>query len=266
MIRLVVSDLDGTLLCNNQISKTNINVIKELKEKGFQFTVATGRHLNSAKTVIKKLDLSLPFICSNGAQVIDSRSFETIHEVLIDKNNLQKLGDYLDENPSPYMITTNTEIYCTNHFKDLLLEYVGDVPVTIVSEENLTRKLGEKIIKVLVIEFDHDKLYALSNFVSTKENLIGVISQEGFFNISHADATKGKALDYLINRLGLSHSEICTIGDQENDTSLLRNVGLGIAVENAVEPLRRIADHVTETNCNNGVAIALNKFLLKKYI
>lgn len=263
MIKLIVSDLDGTLLCNHQVSKENKQTIKELKEAGYLFTVATGRHINSARKIVEELDLDLPIICNNGAHIVTPKSFETIESISMSQTSLTRILDYFIEQDLTYMLTTTEDIYLTNDMKQAVMNEAGDIPMTVLSKEEMISHHQDTIIKLLVVEFDQDKLDDLQTYINTFEDVSAVVSANGFLNIGHSQATKGNGLVYLADVLGLSLDQILAIGDQENDLSMITKAGIGIAMEDGHQRLLDQANEVTIKACDHGFTHAIRTFVLK---
>ena len=91
-----------------------------------------------------------------------------------------------------------------------------------------------------------------------------VSSGEDNVEIMKKGSSKGEAVKILAQKLNIKREEIICIGDNENDISMIKFAGLGIAVANGIDELKRQANYVTDTNMNSGVAKAIHKFILKK--
>ena len=263
MIKLIVTDLDGTLVCNHEVSDVNLETIKKLHDNNYNFTVATGRHIDSARRVTDYLDLKLPMICNNGAQIIDTSTFEIIYELRIDEQHVRDIVDYCDKINVKYLLCSSRHILCDLEAQQLLLKHVGKVPVKVLSDEDLKASIKNGIIKVLVVEFNQSKLNLVTNLLKDRNELTAVMSQTGFLNISHKDATKGTALVQLANILNISIDETLALGDEENDSTLILNAGIGVAMGNGTNKLKQLADDITKTNCEDGFTHTVNKYIFK---
>ncbi|MDU1855219.1 MAG: HAD-IIB family hydrolase, partial [Clostridium baratii] len=98
---------------------------------------------------------------------------------------------------------------------------------------------------------------------SLNTNMEIVSSWNDNFEVMRNGSTKGDAVRYLANYFGIDKEEVMCIGDSENDLSMIKYAGTGIAMGNASEDIKSVADYVTDTNVNDGVAKAINKFVLK---
>lgn len=263
MTKLVVSDLDGTLLCNHQVSQENLQAIKKLNERGIAFTVATGRHKRSAEYILKQLDLDLPVLCNNGAQIVDPKTMETLEAKTIEKKTLQKLLDYMEEEKYEYMLTTDEGIFLTEHMVDAVFDEAGKIPIKVTSREDMREVASEDILKLLVVEFDEDKMEKIYRFSKKFSTIDVVISASGFLNIGSKQASKGLGLKYLEDYTKIPLKDMFTIGDQENDLSMIQAAGKGVAMGNASALLKRHAKLHTKTNCEHGFKEAIDTYVLK---
>ena len=262
MIKLVVTDLDGTLVCNHKVSAENLKTIKALQDRNYLFTVATGRHIDSARRVTDHIDLKLPMICNNGAQIIDTKTFDILYEVPVDEHHVRDIVSYCDENDIQYLLCSSRHILCSLEAQQLLLKHVGKVPVIIQENSELKLAISKGIIKVLVVDFNQKKLDSVTKFLEDRNDLAVVMSQTGFLNISHKDATKGTALNHLAEMLDVSLSETLALGDEENDTTMIMNAGIGVAMGNGTKKLKELADDITLSNCKDGFTHTIKKHIL----
>ena len=263
MIKLIVSDLDGTLLCDHQVSEVNKQTIKELREAGYLFTVATGRHINSARRIVEELELDLPVICNNGAHIVNPIDLSTIDSTPMVRSSLDLILAFLIREDFDYMLTTTEDIYLTKQMQKAVNNVAGDIPMTVLSKEEMIAHHQDTIVKLLVFELDLEKLTALQEYFNTFEDVSAVVSANGFLNIGHSQATKGNGLVHLADVLGLSLDQILAIGDQENDLSMITKAGIGIAMEDGHQRLLDQANEVTIKACDHGFTHAIRTFVLK---
>ena len=117
----------------------------------------------------------------------------------------------------------------------------------------------EDILKFLEVT----KKHGLKELESLNTNMEIVSSWNDNFEVMRNGSTKGDAVRYLANYFGIDKEEVMCIGDSENDLSMIKYAGTGVAMGNASEDIKSVADYVTDTNVNDGVAKAINKFVLK---
>lgn len=273
-IKLIAIDLDGTLLDSNQVlSIENKKAIAAAKEKSIKVVLCTGRPLRSMQHLLEEADLLDEgdlVITYNGGLIQEAKSGEIIKEVThnredsLDIYNLgQKLGlpvnfidlDYVYEPQYPAGA------------ESLYMKARGEAPIKNglqfidIDIENLPNPF--KINKIvmsrpekeldLVIPKIPEVYYQKYNIYKSRSFILEILPQ-------HID--KGYSMRVLGDMLGLEKEQIMGIGDQENDLTLVKNAGLGIAMGNAIEPVKEVADYITKTNNQNGVAHAIQKFVL----
>lgn len=269
MYRLIVSDLDGTLLRDdNTLSEYTKAVIHKVSEQGIDFMLATGRIFGGAKVFAKELNLNTPIMSCNGAlikasdgSVIYGKHIETaplteVFEMLLDK----KL----------YFHFYGEEKFYTQKFTDYLsgfyafnekLEKQERFPMVEVNPFEVTGK--DNIYKVLARcgkeENSGTELYELLKGIS---GISVTSSWSNTFDICADQVNKGIAIERYAAEKGIKPSEIICFGDNFNDIEMLQYAGLGVAVENAVDKLKENADFVALSNNEDGVAKAIEKFVL----
>ncbi len=264
MIKLVIADLDGTIYHNKTISKETRNTIKQLTKDGYIFTIATGRHMTAAKSIIDSLDIKCPVICNNGAYVGIPNQNVLLHEVLIDEATSRDVAQKaLDCNTSFLLYTTN-RIVATLDAKEKLEKRIGDFPVHLVDSCEMIDYIDEGILKVLIIEDDKDTFNNLYEYFSKYSELSVVSSNKGFIDIGNKNSSKGEALEVLCKFFNISLDQVLAVGDQENDILMLEEAKIGVAMGNASEAVKESADFITTTVEDDGFTFAINQIIFKK--
>ena len=260
--KLIVSDLDGTLLNNNhEISKTNQEWVQKFRSAGGLFTFATGRMENSALPYAELLGVDIPIISYNGARIY----CPTTRKILYDKNLIvpseiwdiinstnEEKGVFLYSEGKPFVLERNQIVKeFENKEKVQCILHKGD---------SLTDK---PLTKILIIMNDTSELYRLSEGIENNGfNCEIVFSEINYLEILPAGVSKGKGLTKLINFLEIETPiHTIAIGDNLNDISLLKAADQGIAVGNARDELKAIADIVlTQSNEENAVATVIQSY------
>ncbi len=267
MIRLIACDLDDTLLdLDGTISPENKRVIKKALDKGVVFTIATGRMFISAARYGRDLGLppTQPLICYNGA-LIKRISGETLYEEPLAADVAASLAGY--GQPRNWSINAyyNDEL-CVSRLDANIAEYADFVGVRVREVGDLAAfiRAGNLSLSKLLIIGDPRDIPAWA--AEVKELLQGraqiTQSRAKFIEITSPAAHKGKALLWLAQYLGFVAEEIMAIGDSLNDLTMVEMAGLGVAVANARKAVREAADYITAAHTENGVAQAVQKFVL----
>lgn len=281
MIRLVASDIDGTIIGeDNRITSQNLKAIDDMKQSNINFTICTGKPY----AVVKKFcqDLQATYgIFGNGNQIIDLKTGKEIfrktlsqEEVnfCIDLAKKQKLHIHLyteNELVTPellYMDLRNFRLKDTLFHSDLNFRIVNDI-------EEYMNKENPTIFKLVISSpFSLEKM---ENELEEKMNLTiyriqkanqfkdKVINKEyEYLDITPSKTNKSEALTILSKYLNLSSSEVMAIGDNLNDIDMLQNSGIGVAVANAYDAVKQVATYTTTNTVDeSGFAEAVYKYI-----
>lgn len=261
--KLIAADLDDTLLDDNlRLTGQVKDTIVAVRGAGVQFTVSTGRMFRSAVPYARELGLDLPLITYQGALVKNALSGEVLlyrplpldyaREIVVRIHELgYHLNTYLDD--VLYMEHDTPEGRRYSHISGVKPEFVGD----------LLKILDRDPTKIVAIagEPQLDRLSAeLTPRYAGKVHISK--SKPFFLEFSHPQATKGHALKALAEYFGIKREEIMAVGDSYNDLEMLEYAGLGVAVANARDDVKKRAGYVTAAPNGTGVVEALEKFVL----
>ncbi|WP_296970225.1 Cof-type HAD-IIB family hydrolase [Tepidanaerobacter sp. EBM-38] len=266
----IVCDLDGTLLnAAGEITDENRKAIEILKAKGKEVIIATGRHDLIANKYLYELDLATPIIACNGALIKDVLTGEILYMKTMEPDIAAKLVDYCKDNRLDYLVYTPEGIYYSENSKriNLVREYNMSVKKELQAQSYSVKDLdisNQDIIKVLINDQDKHILERLNKDINTDNSLAIVSSGRGLIDIMSWGVSKGNALITLSKHLDIDFEEIVVFGDNHNDISMFEVAGLSIAVDNAEEELKKVADYVTLSNDMSGVGYAIYKYVLNK--
>jgi len=266
MYKLIAIDMDGTLLKGDKtLSEETCRVIKEAHSKGIKIVLSTGRPMKGIEQYLEALDLVSDkdyAVTFNGAVVQNIKTREIIskkgisHEdvaVLYDvslKLNLNIHAFSFDSVLTP-RITTYTQLESDlNH-----------VPIEIMDFKNLDKSID--IIKVLMVEDPAILAEAIAKLPSELYEKYTVVKSAPFFlEFLNKSVNKGVGVELLAKSLNIKQEEVMCIGDAGNDIHMIKYAGLGVAMGNAFEEVKKIADYITLTNEEDGVAHVIEKFVL----
>ncbi|WZL71717.1 Cof-type HAD-IIB family hydrolase [Clostridiaceae bacterium 35-E11] len=272
MYKLIVSDMDGTLLnSKSAVSEENKKALKMLLDKGIHVAIATGRIYTSAKVYAKYLDIVTPMIACNGALVRDLKDDTIIYESYLRKEDCLKVID-ICRFYNVYFHYYTADTFYTEKLARSSLKY-SEWNKTLKEEDQIDIQLIEDAYEQIAnsddpiykIQLNSDDPTLLQN---AKKELIKMDSIElskswhNNIEIMNKGVTKASAVEYLARSLGVKQEEIVCFGDNENDISMITYAGLGVAMGNAEDIVKQSADYVTATNDEDGVAKALKQFVL----
>lgn len=270
--KMIAVDMDGTLLKDNkEVSQINKDAIRKACDAGVKVVVCTGRIFTSAKAYAKIVGSVAPIIASNGAYIREKDKDEVVYEKTLETDKLLKVVKMAKEQGFyPHIYTTNTIyteklIFSSKNYAtwNESLAEKDRVIIEIVDDLNEIIQDGKhSIIKAVVMGDDINKLKALRNKIAEEVEVAIMSSVRNNFEVTAFGTSKGKGVSILADFYGITKDEIICIGDSENDISMIEYAGLGVAMENSPEEIKAIADYVTDSNENDGVAKVIEKFIL----
>ena len=273
MIKLISSDMDGTLLDSyRQITPINVEAIKRAQENGINFIINTGREYPNARGLVEAAGLKCDLICSNGACAFDKETVRTIFDAF-NKYGMEP-ALFTTEGRISLLPLEEREIYTRDVFipaiqvnhpdmkytLDDYRELVDDV-IFVDGQEALLNS-DHRILKITSNSPDHESLKKLRVELEKIPGLAVVSTVPTDIEITSINAQKGSSLLDYAKKDGLKPEEIIAIGDSENDYSMLSIPGIhSVAMENACDMIRNICVYQTRANTRDGIAYIINCIL-----
>lgn len=273
--KLICIDVDGTLLnSKHKITNQTKAVLQQAHQQGAHIVICTGRMYTDAEYFSGLIGVKSPVIASNGAFIKDKDTDKVIFkDVLGQELSLHLLEIFQKHNVVPYFCTPDKFYYGTILFKlfyivtRLLGKRSNSIDLEYISSwqewEKVVKAEGNNIVKCEIIYRNNASVENLQKELRCIEQFEVVNSAKHNIEITRKGVSKGKAVAMLAAMYNLKREEIVAIGDSENDVSMIEYAGLGIAMGNALESVKQKADYVTDSNDNEGVAKAINWFVLK---
>lgn len=266
MYKLIALDMDGTLLSKDHtISNANKEAIKKAREKGIRVVIASGRPIDGLRKYLQELDLVTEedyVISFNGSLLQNAKTNEVVAKTTLKGSDLLYLYEIAK--------TLNLDIHgfskkgCItprmNYYSDIEGS-INKIDVHLVDYRDILPE--EDIIKVMMVE-EPSKLDAAIEMLPEEvyEKYYVVKSAPFFLEFMNKETSKGTALKILADKLGIAQSELIGVGDAGNDLDMINYAGLGVAMENGFEEVKKAADYITKSNEENGVAHVIEKFIL----
>ena len=262
MIKMVATDIDGTILGNNfEFSQGVIDCIQKLNDKNIKVVLVTGRMHLSALKLAKKLKLKTPIVSYQGG-LIKEQNGNTLYQKNLDETRAKQVIQWAKKNNAHINLYIDDVLYVEND--DIAIKrYTGEryIPYEVCSFDNLEIK---NVNKILAIDFDNPE--KVSGWVQVLRQLMPelyiVKSTPHFCEISNPEAKKSCAVEFLQSYWKLRKEEILCIGDQNNDIELLKAAGIAVAMGNGTEELKKNAHFITDTIDNDGFVKAMERFCL----
>lgn len=289
MIKLIVSDMDGTLFNSNQeISPLNIAAIKEAGKKGIRFMIATGRSMDTILPTVEKYELECGLILMNGAEIRDEKhniistiniDYEVVNRLSERLNQMGYIPEYMTNQGAQICDTEENmnlnmgyRILCLDREHKLSLNEAIEIGKTSVFMKALHRndsledmyKKNIEIRKIIVFNPDgnlNDKNRKL--LVEEFPELSILSSYPENIEINTKMAQKGYGLENAIKKMGIKKEEVAVFGDGLNDFSLIQQFPNSYVPVNGHEDLKKIASEIIPSNNDDGVGKKIFELIYK---
>ena len=259
--RLLAADMDGTLLdSRGAIADETVREIRRISEAGVLFVVTTGRPIQGVEKYRPPLRLDGPVVTYNGAEIVDGRTRETLFERKLLRSDARRIVELGLRRGATMCIWSGNRLY-GNKLDARIGEYKrlsGVEPRLVEDWETL---LDRGISKILWTD-EPERIREARKEVSAEAfgEVEVCTSKPVFLEFFNRRATKAAALEFIGRRHGIGREEMVAIGDGANDVDMIRYAGMGVAMGNADEAVKRAARYTTSSNDENGVASAIRRF------
>ncbi len=267
MIKLCTIDLDGTLFdSQKRISDENKKAILAAKEKGCKIVIASGRPIHGIVTVLEELQLFRQddyVICYNGAKVFTTLDGNCIYDSVISGKDVKELYQEAKRlNVFIHAFRKNEQLITPQHnpYTDVEMK-INHIDAVLYDFDAI--KDDDEFLKCMLVAAEHDITRAMNELDQKFYDRYSVVrSSKIFLEFLNKTTHKGSALKALANYLDLDIQETMAIGDAGNDLEMIKTAGIGVAMENAFEEVKKVADFITTSNEQDGVANAIKRFIL----
>jgi len=291
MYKLVAIDLDGTMLNSYGIVTENTkHIIRETIKRGTDVIIASGRtSISFLKKLSKEIGSENYFISGNGASIYDLKNDKVLYNKFVSKSKILEIIKICEENSIFYNVYTEKEIISKSLNYNVLYYYKENqkreenqrTNINIVENpyEYIKNMDNENFLKVMICDGDKQIFDSIIRKIKQVENIEVLdvshmsrkIIKQGtldveiayfYTEVSAMGVDKWNAIEYLTKKNGINTDEIIAIGDNINDLNMIKNAGVGIAMQNAMPLVKERAKYITQDNNSEGVANAIKKFCL----
>lgn len=270
-IRIIAMDLDGTALQRDRCSFSPrlIQALEDAHKLGVEIVPVTGRQFDLLPPAVKNHPSweNLAILC-NGGQIRRLSDGKLLDGLTISEAALKNLLDISRRFDLPIEFSVDSRLHLTEHDFEKQLPFpelafhrdsiLANFGVTVEAMEPLCREKVEKVNLLCIPEILKEEVETAMADIEVS----AVWSSASAMEITHPDATKGRGITRLCEILGRDPGQVMALGDSGNDISMLHQAGLGVAMGNAPEFVKRHADVVTLTNEEDGAAIAIERYVL----
>lgn len=267
-IKLIAIDMDGTLLLpDHTISPAVKNAIAAARERGVKVVLTTGRPYAGVHAYVKELHMEREgdyCITYNGALVQNASDGSTVTQTALSYDDYLYLEKLSREVGSHFHAPDRNTLYTANRdvsYYTVHESFVATIPLVFCEPENMDP--NTQFLKVMMIDEPDILDKAIARIpADVKEKYTVLKSAPYFLEILDKRVNKGTGVKSLADVLGIKPEEVMTLGDQENDIAMIEYAGMGVAMENAIPSVKEVANFITKSNLEDGVAYAIEKFVL----
>lgn len=261
MIKLIATDMDGTLLDENgKIPKDFFKTVAELKKKNINFIVASGRSYSTLVENFKPYSDQLYFICDNGGYIVENGKLSSVS--IIEKRLVNLIVEECAKIPDIHILLCGLK---SNYHLSIPAVYKKEVDkyyVTTTIVDNLNN-IDDDIFKITVcdkfVSSEHSFKLLEPKF---KDNLLIVQSGEHWLDVTNLGINKGAALEEIQKRDNIDYEETMVFGDYFNDVTMLSKAKYSFVMANAPEAMRQYGNYTAKANTENGVIEAIKQYVL----
>ncbi len=262
-VRLVVADVDGTLLTPDKILTPRARaVVRTLLDAGIAFTITSGRPPLGMKALIEELQLQDPITAFNGGLFVRP-DLSVMREHLVPAEAAQSIVDLLAKNKLDVWVYGDKDWYVPSRHGPHVdrEEWTVKFPPTVVPT---FKGLLDRVVKIVGVS---DDAAVMARCVTAAQQQFGdhvsaALSQPYYLDVTHPKANKGEVVSALSAMLTIPTAQIATIGDMPNDVLMFTRSGVSIAMGNASPDVQRAATFVSASNTEEGFAVAMERFVL----
>ena len=259
--QLLAIDVDGTLLDEeHRLSKENQKALEQVLQSGTKVVLCSGRGYWALKNFIEQLGIRNAVITQNGSQITDYTGENILHEEMISVENCRKILEYCVKNGYHPLIYQQDNVY--GDLQDRYLEiFERCMNQKVIYTEDIEQTYAQiPLGKILVLD-EPKRILQIQNWMMEqfRGQLLAELAYD--FSLEIGGSDKGKALKWLAGHYQIPRENILAIGDGENDKGMLQYAGFGVAMGSAMPGVKAVADAVTLSNNESGVAEAIRRYM-----
>ena len=269
--KLLAFDLDGTLLnSRGEILESSKQAIAAARAAGVKVVLATGRHHVAARPYHYQLELDTPVVCCNGAYIMDYSQPDPVYSNPLSKELARQIIEiaheyglhmlmYVDDAMTFEVLNPHMEKLCAwaNKQPEIVrpnIQQIASIPERMES--------AKAIHKFVLSHPDQEYFLAAYERIAARDEFSCERSWIDRFDITSSGNTKGSTLLRLAAQWNIDAKDIIAVGDNDNDVSMIQIAGLGVAMDDGSEPLKRCADLIIGSNDEDSIAAFIESHIL----
>ncbi len=259
MVKLIVTDMDGTLLDDNhKINEEFWTVLDKIKEKGIKFAVASGRQYYNLLENFKKVKDDIIFLAENGSYVVENG--EELYSKSMDKDGVKELLGISKKIEKTSIVLCGKKSAYIEDDKEEFVEQVKKYYHKYEIVESFD-KVEDEILKIAIYDFIGSEENSHKYFDDYENKYKIIVSAKNWLDIMDMNTNKGIALQEIKKKLNIDYYEVLAFGDYMNDYEMLQEANYSYAMENAHEKVKEIANYIAPNNNSNGVVKVIKEYI-----
>ncbi len=270
-IKAVLCDVDGTLVNNDkEITDFTAATIKKAAKNGIFVSICSGRVAPMLSVMTNKLDIKGPVVSVNGGLIVDSVTGDKVFGKKIPSEMAREIFSFSLEKGIDCGAVVSTGAHFTKDSRRVKIfekynvqaKQSGQKPLVLTTSDKPDVVDFEDVYKFLILAKNQDEYNTYRKHFEQNKNLFVVSSEKFLIELMPCGVNKGLGVLEIAKLMGITPDEVMVFGDFENDKEMFETAGFCVAMGNATDDIKELSDYVTDTNQNDGVAKAIEKFLL----
>ncbi|MBZ9787612.1 Cof-type HAD-IIB family hydrolase [Psychroflexus sp. CAK57W] len=259
-IKLVVSDMDGTLLnSRHEVSTKFLNQFQQLKNKNIHFVAASGRQFQSILSKFPSINNDISIIAENGA--VMKYKDETNVLLQLSLNQISDCISRIREIKNSHIVLCGRKTAYIESKDSSFISKLREYYTEASQVDDLTQVTDDEFLKIAVFHFDSSEEFVYPYLQPIVNQVQVIVSAQNWVDISHKEANKSFALKQIQKNLGVTPEQTMIFGDYNNDIEMMKLAQFSYAMSNAHPRVKEVANYATSSNDNHGVETVLEKLL-----
>lgn len=254
MIKAAFFDIDGTLIPHGQLKMpdSTIKALTMLKEKGVKVFIATGRPATNIANALNQFDFD-GYVSLNGQYCVVNN--QVVRDAYIEPKHINSLLPYIKENNISCIFAEKDYVY-VNEYSDSYKKFYHDISQSYDPIDDIYRTNNNHVYQLMIFVEEKDEKEIFNHLPGCKSARWHPV----FMDVIPHDGGKNKGIDAVLDSLNITLNETIAFGDGGNDIDMLKHVGIGVAMGNANDRVKKAADYITTHDKNDGIYNALKHF------
>lgn len=275
-IKVIIMDVDGTLTnSKKQITPKTKEMLIEAQNKGIKLVLASGRPVSGLIGLAKELEMEKHhglLVSFNGSKVVDCQTKEVLFDQTMRIEDAREVLEHMKNFKVYPMIDKGNYLFVNDVYKGMITYQNEKIDIFQYEARGGNFKLCEIEDLSSFVDFPLNKILTAGDpeylnkhyqdmMEPFKERLNCMFTAPFYFEFTAKGIDKAKALDSVLKPMGFQQEEMVAFGDGDNDATMLSYAGIGVAMDNAQDSLKKIADKITLSNEEDGIAVMLETLL-----